>query len=106
MSHVLPAGVLQSLRKSRDVCNGIFGLPGVISGHKMPKTSTNGRTVGTQTPVIKSKARPKIRPKNGFFCYVSFLGLIFWVTLCSNSNTLTFDSKIYIWNKSLVKKLL
>ena len=50
--------------------------------------------------------RPKIRPKNGFFCYVPFLGLIFWVTFCSNSNTLTFDSKVYIWSKSLVKKLL
>ena len=51
-------------------------------------------------------ARPKIRPKNGFFCYVPFLGLIFWVTFCSNSNTLTFDSKVSIWNKSLVKNLL
>ena len=50
--------------------------------------------------------RPKIRPKNGFFCYVPFLGLIFWVTFCSNSNTLTFDSKVSIWNKSLVKNLL
>ena len=50
--------------------------------------------------------RPKIRPKNGFFCYVPFLGLIFWVTFCTNSNTLTFDSKVSIWNKSLVKNLL
>ena len=39
--------------------------------------------------------RPKIRPKNGFFCYVPFLGLKFWVTFCSNSNTLTFDSNSY-----------
>ena len=23
------------------------------------------------------ETRPKIRPKNGFFCYVPFLGLIF-----------------------------
>ena len=36
-----------------------------------------------------------IRPKNGFFCYVPFLGLIFWVTFCSNRNTLTFDSNSY-----------
>ena len=33
-----------------------------------------------------------------FFCYVPFLGLIFWITSCSNCNTLTFDSKVYIWN--------
>ena len=25
-------------------------------------------------------------------------GLIFSVTFCSNRNTLTFDSKVYIWN--------
>ena len=41
--------------------------------------------------------RSKIRPKNGFFCYAPFLGLLFWVTFCSNSKTLTFDSKAYIW---------
>ena len=42
----------------------------------------------------------KIRPKNGFFCYVQFLGLIFFwlVTFCSNNNTLTFDTKVYIGN--------
>ena len=51
------------------------------------------------------RTRPKIRPKNEFFCYVPFLGLIFWVTFCSNSNTLTFDSKVSRWNKSLVKNL-
>ena len=45
-----------------------------------------------------SDIRSKIRPKNGFSCYAPFLGLIFWVTFCSNSNTLTFDSKVYIWN--------
>ena len=39
-----------------------------------------------------------IRPKNGFFGYAPFLGLIFWVTLYSNSNNLTFESKVYIWN--------
>ena len=54
----------------------------------------------------KAQIRPKIRPKNGFFCYVPFLGLIFWVTFCSNSNTLTLDSKVSIWNKNLVKNLL
>ena len=32
------------------------------------------------------------------FLFVPFLGLIFWVTFCSNSNTLTVDSKVYIWN--------
>ena len=47
---------------------------------------------------FRAICRPKIRPKNGFFCYVPFLGLIFWVTFCSNSNTLTFDTKVYIWN--------
>ena len=30
-----------------------------------------------------------------FFCRVPFLGLIFWVTFCSNRNTLTFDSNSY-----------
>ena len=30
-----------------------------------------------------------------FFCYFPFLGLIFWVTFCSNRNTLTFDSNSY-----------
>ena len=48
--------------------------------------------------LFSSEDRSKIRPKNGFFCYAPFLGLIFWVTFCSNSNTLTFDSKVYIWN--------
>ena len=66
----------------------------------------NTKTNSCMTLVPTEKARPKIRPKNVFFCYVPFLGLIFWVTFCSNSNTLTFDSKVYIWNKSLVKKLL
>ena len=37
----------------------------------------------------------KIRPKNDFFCYVPFLGLIFWVTFCLNRNILTFDSNSY-----------
>ena len=32
--------------------------------------------------------RPKIRPKNEFIYYVPFLGLVIWVTFCSNSNTL------------------
>ena len=50
--------------------------------------------------------RPKIRPKNGFFCYVPFLGLIFWVTFCSNSNTLTFDSKVFIWNNMSGEKFI
>ena len=50
--------------------------------------------------------RSKIRPKNGFFCYVPFLGLIFWVTFCSNSNTLTFDSKVYIWNNISGEKFI
>ena len=42
----------------------------------------------------------KIRPKNGFFCFTQFLGLIFFwlVIFCSNSNTLTFHTKVYIWN--------
>ena len=40
--------------------------------------------------------RSKIRPKNGFSVInVPFLGLIFWVTFCSNWNTLTFDSNSY-----------
>ena len=51
-----------------------------------------------QTCGFLDSFRSKIRPKNGFFCYAPFLGLIFWVTFCSNSNTLTFDSKVYIWN--------
>ena len=50
--------------------------------------------------------RSKIRPKNGFFCYVPFLGLIFWVTFCSNSNTLTFDSKVYMWNNISGEKFI
>ena len=50
--------------------------------------------------------RPKIRPKNGFFCYVPFLGLIIWVTFCSNSNTLTLDSKVYIWNNLSGEKII
>ena len=50
--------------------------------------------------------RSKIRPKNGFFCYVPFLGLIFGVTFCSNSNTLTFDSKVYIWNNISGEKFI
>ena len=50
--------------------------------------------------------RSKIMPKNGFFCYAPFLGLIFWVTFCSNSNTLTFDSKVYIWNNLTVVKFI
>ena len=29
------------------------------------------------------RVRPTIRPKYGFFCYVPFSGLIFWVTFCS-----------------------
>ena len=53
-----------------------------------------------------SGARPKIRPKNGLFCYVPFLGLIFWVTFCSNSNALTFDSKVYVWNKMSGEKII
>ena len=44
----------------------------------------------------KLSSRSKIRPKDGFFCYAPFLGLFFWVTFCSNSNTLTFDSKVYM----------
>ena len=43
-------------------------------------------------------SRSKIRPKNVFSCYVPFLGLIFWMTICSNCNTLTFDSRVYLWN--------
>ena len=36
-----------------------------------------------------------------------FLGLIFWVKFCSNSNTLTFDLKVYIWKRgsSVVRHL-
>ena len=41
-----------------------------------------------------------------FFCYVPFLGLIFWVTFCSNSNTLTFDSEVYIWNNISGEKFI
>ena len=46
----------------------------------------------------EGEPRSKSRPKNGFFCYAPFLGLIFWVTFCSNSNPLTLNSKVYIWN--------
>ena len=56
--------------------------------------------------VLYRKVRSKIRPKNGFFCYAPFLGLIFWVTFCSNSNTLTFDSKVYIWNNLTGEKII
>ena len=38
--------------------------------------------------------------------FVPFLGLIFWVTFCSNSNTLTFDSKVYIWNNMSGEKII
>ena len=51
-----------------------------------------------QYPNITLKVRPKIRPKNGFFSYVPFLGLILWIIFCSNCNPLTFDLKVYIWN--------
>ena len=42
--------------------------------------------------------RPKIRPKNEFIYYVPFLGLVIWVTFCSNSNTLPLDSNSYKQN--------
>ena len=42
-----------------------------------------------------SVVRHKIRPKNGFFYYVPFLGLIFWVMFHSNRNTLKFESNSY-----------
>ena len=34
------------------------------------------------------------------------LGLIFWVTFCSNCNTLTFHSKVYLWNNLSGVKLI
>ena len=37
-------------------------------------------------------------PKNVFFCFVPFLGLIFWVIFCLSCNTLTFDPKVYLWS--------
>ena len=49
----------------------------------------------TEYSLKRPEYRPKIRPKNGFFCYVPFLSLIFWVTFCTNRNTLTFDSNHY-----------
>ena len=40
-----------------------------------------------------------------FYVY-PFLRLIFWVTFCSNSNTLTFESKVYIWNYMSGEKII
>ena len=40
------------------------------------------------------------------FLFVPFLGLIFWVTFCSSSNTLTFDSKVYIWKNMSGEKYI
>ena len=55
-------------------------------------------SLGINLVCILIPYRPKIRPKNGFFCYVPFLDIIFWITFCSNCNTLIIDSKVYLWN--------
>ena len=58
--------------------------------HDYSQKRNQFQTIGT--------SRPKIMPIEWIFGYVPFLGLKFWVPFCSNSNTITFDSKVYIWN--------